>query len=81
MLRRKEKIALSSILMLLIGWPVGLDQFFDGKNHKGISTTIGWMVTILLFLYGLGLKGYYTGAVLIIAVLLTLAGGFQGCKN
>ncbi len=81
MLRKKEKKALASILMLLIGWPVGLDQFFEGKNEKGISTIIGWTVTALLFLYGLGLKGYYTGEVLIIAVLLTLAGSFQACKK
>ena len=81
MLRKKEKKALASIFMLIIGWPVGLDQFFEGKNEKGISTTIGWTVTALLFLYGLGLKGYYTGVVLIIAVLLTLAGSFQACKK
>ena len=81
MLRKKEKNALASIFMLLIGWPVGLDQFFEGKNEKGISTTIGWTVTALLFLYGLGLKGYYTGVVLIIAMLLTLAGSFQACKK
>ena len=81
MLRKKEKKALASIFMLLIGWPVGLDQFFEGKNEKGISTTIGWTVTALFFLYGLGLKGYYSGVVLIIAVLLTFAGGLQACKK
>ena len=81
MLRKKEKKALASILMLLIGWPVGLDQFFEGKYDKGISTTIGWTVTALLFLYALGLKGYYTGVVLIIALLLTLSGSFQACKK
>ena len=67
--------------MLIIGWPVGLDLFFEGKNDKGISTTIGWTMTALLFLYGLGLKGYYTVIVLLIAVLLTLAGSFQACKK
>ena len=81
MLRKKEKKAFASIFMLIIGWPIGLDQFFEGKNKKGISTTIGWTVTALLFLYGFGLKGYYTGVVLIIAVLLTLAGSFQACKK
>jgi len=30
--------------MLLIGWPVGLDQFLEGKNEKGIFVTIGWTV-------------------------------------
>ncbi len=79
MLRKKEKKAIASILLLLIGWPVGLDQFFEGKNKKGIFITFGWTVTSLLFLYGLGLKGYYTGVILIIAVLLTLAGSFQAC--
>ena len=49
MLRKKEKKALASILMLLIGWPIGLDQFFEGKNEKGISTIIGWTMTALLF--------------------------------
>ena len=81
MLRKKEKMALASIFMLIMGWPFGLDQFFEGKNEKGISTIIGWTLTVLLFLYGLGLKGYYTGVVLIIAVLLTFAGSFQACKK
>ena len=81
MLRKKEKKTLASIFMLIIGWPVGLDQFFEGKNQKGISTTIGWTMTAILFLYGSGLKGYYTGVVLIIAVLLTLVGSFHACKK
>ena len=81
MLRKKEKKALASIFMLLIGWPVGLDRFLEGNNDKGISTIIGWTVTALLFLYGLGSKGYYNFVVLVIAVLLTLAGSFQACKK
>lgn len=81
MFRKKEKKALSSIFMLLIGWPVGLDQFFEGKNKKGISTTIGWTVTALMFLYGLGLRGYYTGVVLVFALLFTLVGSLQACKK
>ena len=48
MLRKKEKKAIASIFMLMIGWPVGLDQFFEGKNEKGISTTIGWTLTAFL---------------------------------
>ena len=66
---------------MIIGWPIGLDHFFEGKSEKGISTAIGWKLTVLLFLYGFGLKGYYTGVVLIIALLLTLAGSFQACKK
>jgi len=67
--------------MLLIGWPVGLDQFFEGKNKKGISTIIGWTVTALMFLYGLGLRGYYTGVVLVFALLFTMFGSLQACKK
>tara|TARA_B100000945_G_C20301112_1_gene558089 strand:- start:498 stop:662 length:165 start_codon:yes stop_codon:yes gene_type:complete len=52
MLRKKEKKALASIFILLIGCPVELYQFFEGKNDKGISTNIGWTVIALLFLYG-----------------------------
>ena len=67
--------------MLIIGWSVGLAQFFEGKNKKGISTTIAWTVITLLFFYGLSLKGFYNGVFLMIAVLLTLAGSFQACKK
>ena len=81
MLRKKEKKTLASIFMLIIGWPVGLDQFFEGKNKKGISTTIGWTLKALLFLYGFGLKGYYTGVVLVIAVFLIIVGSFQACRK
>ena len=81
MLRKKEKKALASIFMLLIGWPVGLDQFFEGNNEKGISTIIGWIVSFLLLFYGLGLKGYYMSIVLMVAVILILLGSLQACKK
>ena len=81
MLRKKEKKALASIFMLLIGWPIGLDQFLEGKNEKGISITIGWGVSFLLLFFGLVLKASYTGFVLIIAVLLILGGSLQACKK
>ena len=67
--------------MLSIGWPVGLDQFFEGNNEKGISITIGWTVTFLLLFYGLGLKGYYSAIFLIISIILILIGSVQACKK
>ena len=67
--------------MLLISWPVELDQFFEGNNVKSISAIIGSTVTAILFLFDLCLEGYYTGVVLIISVLLIFAGSFQACKN
>ena len=81
MLRKKEKKALTSILMLLIGWPVGLDQFLEGNNEKGIFVTIGWTVSLLLLFFGWGLKSYDGGVVLIVGVLLVLLGSFLACKK
>ena len=81
MLRKKEKKALASILMLLVGWPVGLDQFLEGNNEKGIFVTIGWTVSLLLLFFGWGLKSYDGGVVLIVGVLLVLLGSFLACKR
>ena len=81
MLIKKEKRALASIFMLLIGWPVGLDQFFEGNNEKGISITIGWTGSFLLLFFSLRLKGYYMGIFLIIAIILILLGIVQASKK
>ena len=81
MLRKKEKKAIASIFMLLIGWPVGLDQFFEGNNEKGISITIGWTISFFFLFYGLRLNGNNAGSSLIIAVILILLGGLQSCKR
>ena len=67
--------------MLLIGWPVGLDQFLEGNNEKGIFVTIGWTVSLLLLFFGWGIKSYYGPVVLIVAVLLILFGSFFACKK
>ena len=67
--------------MLLIGWPVGLDQFLEGNNEKGIFVTIGWTVSLLLLFFGWGLKSYDGGVVLIVGVLLVLLGSFLACKK
>ena len=66
---------------MLIGWPVGLDQFLEGNNERGIFVTIGWMVSLLLLFFGWGLKSYYGGFVLIVALLSILFGGFLACKK
>ncbi len=50
MLRKKEKKAVASIFMLLIGWPIGLDQFFEGKTRDGVLTLIGWLIVLIAFL-------------------------------
>ena len=57
MLRKKEKKAITSTIALLIGWPVGLDQFLEKNNGKGFQSIIGWLITGVFFLFGIGLLG------------------------
>ena len=52
MLRKKEKKTIASMIALLIGWPVGLDQFLEGNKRNGVMTTVGWLITFIMFLIG-----------------------------
>ena len=47
MFRKDEKKALTRLALLSIGWPAGLDRFYDGKTRDGIFSVIGW-----LFVFG-----------------------------
>ena len=42
MFRKEEKKALTRLAVLSIGWPAGLDRFYDGKTKDGILSVIGW---------------------------------------
>ena len=42
MLRKDEKKAMTRIGVLAIGWPAGLDRFYEGKSRDGILSIIGW---------------------------------------
>lgn len=42
MFRKEEKKALTRLALLSIGWPVGLDRFYDSKTRDGILSIIGW---------------------------------------
>ncbi len=44
MFRKDEKKALTRLAILSIGWPAGLDRFYDGKIKNGIFSIIGWGV-------------------------------------
>ncbi len=44
MLRKEEKKALTRLALLSIGWPAGLDRFYDGKTRDGIFSIIGWIL-------------------------------------
>ncbi len=52
MFRKEEKKALTRLAVLSIGWPAGLDRFYDGKTRDGIFSILGWLLvfgSILLF--------------------------------
>ena len=44
MFRKEEKKALTRLALLSIGWPAGLDRFYDGKTKDGILSIIGWLL-------------------------------------
>ena len=44
MFRKEEKKALTRLALLSIGWPAGLDRFYDGKTRDGIFSIIGWLL-------------------------------------
>ncbi len=43
MLRKEEKKAITRLAVLSIGWPAGLDRFYDGQVRDGIASIIGWL--------------------------------------
>ncbi len=42
MFRKDEKKALTRLALLSIGWPAGLDRFYEGKVKDGLLSIIGW---------------------------------------
>ena len=84
MLRKKEKKAISSIFALLIGWPIGLDQFLEGKGGRGVLITIGWTITFLFTFFSLvnlNLGGDYTDigiGLLVLSLPPLIVGGLLG---
>ena len=42
MLRKEEKKSLTRLVLLSVGWGVGLDRFYDGKTRDGFLSLIGW---------------------------------------
>ncbi len=44
MFRKEEKKALIRIALLSIGWPAGLDRFYEGRNREGFLSILGWGV-------------------------------------
>ncbi len=43
MFGKDEKKALTRLAVLSVGWPVGLDRFYDGKIKEGVLSILGWV--------------------------------------
>ena len=97
MLRKKEKKAITSTIALLIGWPVGLDQFLEGSVETGIAAIIGWTANIIFLVVGLnqidfwdvetygyfilGIIGTLIGLILILKRLINLLRDFEEAED
>ena len=44
MLRKEEKKSISRLILLAIGWGVGLDRFYEGRLKDGFLSIIGWSI-------------------------------------
>ena len=51
MLSKQEKNAVTRVLILAIGWWLGLDRFYEGDKKGGILSIIGWGIIFTSFLY------------------------------
>ncbi len=58
MFRKDEKKALTRLALLSIGWPAGLDRFYDGKSRDGIFSIIGWALVFGGLMYLSPCHGY-----------------------
>ncbi len=47
MFRKEEKKAMTRLALLSIGWPAGLDRFYDGKVKDGILSLVGWGIVFV----------------------------------
>ncbi len=64
MFSKEEKKSLTRLLLLSIGWGIGLDRFYDGKAKEGILSIIGWSLVLgSLFYFSPCHSGVYADGV------------------
>ncbi len=51
MFRKEEKKAITRLGLLSIGWPLGLDRFYEGKTKEGFFAAIGWALVFGSIMY------------------------------
>ena len=85
MFRKEEKKVLTRLGLLSIGWGVGLDRFYEGKNRDGVLSLVGWAVVFgtLLFLSPCNAYDYSEGGKMMAQdvnplIVLPLACGVYG---
>ena len=47
MLRKDEKKSITRLILLGIGWGVGLDRFYEGRNKDGVLSILGWSIIFI----------------------------------
>ena len=57
MFKNQEKNSIVRGLLLIAGWGLGLDRFYEGDKKGGILSILGWNITFFSFLY-LKCSGY-----------------------
>ena len=62
MFRKEEKKALTRLAVLSIGWPLGLDRFYDGKVKEGLLSAIGWLSVFSSIMFLAPCPGHSHGA-------------------
>ncbi len=67
MLVKEEKKSLTRLALLVFGWGLGLDRFYEGRTRDGILSIVGWALIFggIMFLspcngydYAEGVKKY-----------------------
>ena len=58
MFSKDEKKSLTRLVVLSIGWPAGLDRFYEGKNREGILSIVGWGVIFVSLMALSPCQGY-----------------------
>ena len=62
MLSSREKDSLVILLFLLIGWPIGLDRFYEGDSIGGFTIIFWWFLffpALSLWIFKFDLVGLY----------------------
>ena len=86
MFNKEEKNAIVRGILLVLGWGLGLDRFYEGNKKGGIFSIIGWGLTFFSFMffkcsgyeYIDGVKNYSDYSPNSLLIIPLLAGGYGG---